>query len=101
MTVSTRNGAALVVGYGSIGQRHAGLLRELGCEVAVVSRRKVDHEPCFASISAALSACKADYIVIASETSRHASAVEELRAVGFTGRVLVEKPLGEMPAGLK
>jgi predicted dehydrogenase len=92
---------AVVVGYGSIGQRHARLLRELGCEVAVVSRRKVDHEPCFASISEVLSARKADYIVIASETSQHASAIEELRARRFSGRVLIEKPLGEMPAGFK
>jgi predicted dehydrogenase len=93
--------AAVVVGYGSIGQRHARLLRELGCEVAVVSRRKVDHAPRFASLSEALSARKTDYVVIASETSQHASMIEELRRARFSGRVLLEKPLGEMPAGFK
>jgi predicted dehydrogenase len=67
----------------------------------VVSRRKVDYAPRFASISEALSACKADYVVVASEMSQHAPAIEELRRVGFSGRVLIEKPLGEMPAGLK
>ena len=30
---------ALVIGYGSIGSRHARLLDELGCEVGVVSHR--------------------------------------------------------------
>ena len=30
---------ALVIGYGSIGSRHARLLDELGCEVGVVSQR--------------------------------------------------------------
>ncbi len=85
---------AIVVGYGSIGQRHVRLLQQLGCEVAVVSRRAVDHAPNFPTIAAALAASAADYAVIANETSEHAAAVAELRAAGFSGRLLVEKPLG-------
>ena len=87
---------AVVVGYGSIGRRHARVLRELGCEIAVVSRRAVDHSPHFATISEALSALAADYVVVANETSAHASAVEELLANGYAGRLLIEKPLGVM-----
>jgi predicted dehydrogenase len=89
---------ALVVGYGSIGQRHVRLLVELGCEVAVVSRREVEFAPRFASIAAALAARTPEYVVVANETSAHAAAVAELLALGFNGRLLVEKPIGLLAA---
>lgn len=92
---------ALVVGYGSIGQRHARLLRDLGCEVAVVSRREIDSVQRFSSIPEALSATKPNYIVIANETSGHAPAIEEVHRAGFSGKVLVEKPLGAVPIGYR
>jgi predicted dehydrogenase len=88
---------AIVVGYGSIGQRHVRVLRQLGCDVAVVSRRPVDYQPLFATISDALSALRVDYVVIANETSAHTAAVQELLAKHYEGRLLVEKPLGAMP----
>ena len=87
---------AVVVGYGSIGRRHARLLRELGCEVAVVSRRAIDHAPRFATLTEALAALSADYVVIATETSAHAPAVDELLANHYAGKLLIEKPLGVM-----
>ncbi len=90
--------AAIVVGYGSIGRRHVRVLHELGCETAVVSRRQVDFSPRFATISEALSAKAVDYIVIANETSAHGSAVSELLANGYAGKLLTEKPLGDLPA---
>jgi len=86
--------SALVVGYGSIGQRHARVLKELKCEVAVVSRRPTEHEHSFATIAAAMRAFSPDYVVVANETSAHVATVEELRTEGFKGRVLIEKPLG-------
>lgn len=89
--------AVVVVGHGSIGQRHVRLLRELGCKVAVVSRRASDEVSRFASIPEALAASNAGYIVIANETFQHASALEELRRAGFSKSVLIEKPLGELP----
>ena len=79
--------AAIVVGYGSIGRRHVRVLHELGCETAVVSRRQVDFSPRFATISEALSAKAVDYIVIANETSAHGSAVSELLANGYAGKL--------------
>lgn len=88
---------AVVAGYGSIGQRHTRLLRELGCDVAVVSGRAIDGVSRFPSILEALATRKPDYIVIANETSQHASAIEELQRAGFFGKVLIEKPLGDMP----
>jgi predicted dehydrogenase len=93
--------AAIVVGYGSIGRRHAKLLRELGYEVAVVSRRNVDYAPSFSSLAEALSARETDYVVIANETSQHIETLRELAEAKFSGRVLVEKPLGELGEQLR
>jgi predicted dehydrogenase len=90
--------AAIVVGYGSIGRRHARVLNELGCDTGVVSRRAVDFAPRFATISEALSARAVDYVVVANETSAHGAAVEELLARGYAGKLLIEKPLAEMSA---
>lgn len=84
---------ALVIGYGSIGSRHAKILTELGCQVAVVSARAVAVELSFASISQAVQKFGPDYVVIASETARHAEDILALRSAGFGGKLLVEKPL--------
>jgi len=40
----------LVIGYGSIGQRHARVLTELGCHVAVMSRRPIEFQPCYSEL---------------------------------------------------
>jgi predicted dehydrogenase len=88
---------ALVVGYGSIGSRHARLLRDLGFDVAVVSRRAIDHTPCYATLSSALKAQQPEYVVIAARTHEHAATMEALVAGAFRGVVLVEKPLYETP----
>lgn len=85
----------LVAGYGSIGARHAAILRELGCDVAVVSSRAVDYAPLFHDIDAALDAHRPDYVVVANDTAGHHGMVRRLARKGFSGTVLVEKPLFE------
>lgn len=85
---------ALVIGLGSIGTRHAEVLRGLGLDVSTVSRRAGgDHE----SIAQALAGVRADYAVVATETARHADDLRELAQAGFRGAVLVEKPLYAKP----
>jgi predicted dehydrogenase len=79
----------LVVGAGSIGTRHERVLRELGHDVAVVSRRGGPYP----TIAAGVAATDPAYLVIATETAAHAGGVREAAAAGFTGRLLVEKPL--------
>jgi Predicted dehydrogenases and related proteins len=87
----------VVIGYGSIGQRHARILTQLGCRVAVVSRREISFSPAYRSLTDALTREKPDYVVIASETGRHYADFTELAALGFDGTVLVEKPLFHAP----
>jgi predicted dehydrogenase len=83
----------LVIGYGSIGQRHTRLLGELGAAPAVVSRRAVEYRPAFATIAEALAAHRPELVVIATETAAHLAALVALANLGFRGRVLVEKPI--------
>jgi predicted dehydrogenase len=84
---------ALVLGYGSIGERHARLLVEKNCSVAVVSRRSIDHVPHYSELNHALSDWHPEYVVVADRTSEHRRAIESLVEFGFKGRVLIEKPL--------
>ncbi|SCG83150.1 hypothetical protein DW1_1580 [Proteiniborus sp. DW1] len=83
----------VVVGFGSIGKRHAKVLNELQCKVAVVSKREVDFPIKYTCLYDALINEKPDYIVIANETYKHYDSLVEIAKYGFDGVVLVEKPL--------
>lgn len=91
---------ALVVGYGSIGTRHARLLASLGCDVAIVSRRQCVDYVTYASISDAFQGFSPDYVVLARETQCHHDDLVELSLREFKGIVLVEKPLFHAPLQL-
>lgn len=83
----------LVIGYGSIGARHARILAELGCRTAVVSRREVDFPVTYRGLAEALVAEQPDYVVVACETNQHHDALLSLASLGYRESVLVEKPL--------
>ena len=84
---------ALVVGYGSIGTRHARILKELGCSTAVVSSRRIDFNPCYGTLDQALREERPDYVVVANRTGEHYETVLVLARLGFRGQLLVEKPV--------
>lgn len=84
---------ALVIGFGSIGSRHANILKALRLEVVVVTNQKIDTFPSYTSIQKALSVENFEYIVIANKTCDHFTALQELDKCKFLGKVLVEKPL--------
>lgn len=81
---------AIVVGLGSIGQRHARILQALGCRVSTVSRRGSGD---YTAIASAVAEARPEYAVIATETATHAASLQELADTGFRGTVLVEKPV--------
>jgi predicted dehydrogenase len=87
----------LVVGYGSIGARHARLLAGLGCETAVVSAHAQDFPCTYRTLAAALSEFRPHYTVIANDTVDHFSTLNALSDAGYSGIVLVEKPLFSEP----
>ena len=83
---------SLVIGFGSIGQRHTRLLREMGQKVHVFSRRKLPEEEYYQNLEAALSEVHPEYVVIANETSEHESTLKKVLSFGVP-KILVEKPL--------
>jgi predicted dehydrogenase len=89
---------ALVIGYGSIGERHARLLAQMGSRVGVVSRRPGVFPAIYETVTSALAADTFDYVVIANETNAHQAALNELITCGYAATVLVEKPLWETGA---
>ena len=84
---------ALVIGYGSIGARHARLLSALGFSTAVVSARTIDFPIVFDHLMEALLIHRPDYVVIANSTQQHYDTLLRIAACGYAGLVLVEKPL--------
>lgn len=84
---------ALIIGYGSIGSRHARVLKDLGCRVGVVSRREIDFEPHYTNLQSAIQVWQPDYVVIANKTNEHYPTLLELASFGFKGTVFIEKPL--------
>lgn len=83
----------LVVGFGSIGERHARLLAGLGHEVACLTRNPDCPHPVFDSAGAAQAAFRPEAAVVATATADHQRSLEDLAQAGFQGRILVEKPL--------
>ena len=84
---------ALVVGYGSVGARHARLLTELGCRTVVVSKRNVNFPIVYSDLAVALTKENPQYVVIANETNRHHETLLMLAQLHYEGITLVEKPL--------
>lgn len=86
-----------MIGYGSIGQRHARLLTDAGCAVTVVSRRAVAEHTSCRQLEDAVDGDADAYVVVANETSAHRDAVTRLAAAGCRGTVLIEKPIFDQP----
>jgi predicted dehydrogenase len=93
---------ACVIGQGSIGQRHAAVLRGMDYAVTAVSRRAVaaDAPSVVPSIAAALAINAYDYVVIASETAQHEADLKALELQQYVGPLLVEKPLFSQPRNI-
>lgn len=88
---------ALVIGYGSIGARHARVLSQgLFCDTAVLSKRDVDFPLSYHSLEEALNKHAPDYVVVANQTRLHHETLSCLALAGFAGRVLIEKPIFEI-----
>ncbi len=84
---------AVVVGQGSIGQRHARLLAELGLDVRTVSRHLPVGSTNHGTLGDALAEGPVDYVVIATPTGNHGVALRALCDAHYRGLTLVEKPL--------
>lgn len=88
---------ALIIGYGSIGARHARLLDEMGHEVACVTGNPDCPYPVFKTIEAALDEAKPWLVIVSTATVDHFDNMQALQMSNFAGRILVEKPLFAKP----
>ena len=88
---------ALVIGGGSIGQRHCEVLRHMGVSTALVSRHLAmggAETGVYFSLAAAWAAERFDYVVVAVPTAAHGEVLRTLREeLGYRGLCLCEKPL--------
>ena len=90
----------LIIGCGSIGMCHANILKEMGHSVHVVSKRDVMDFPCYKSIKEALQNTNFDYVIVSNKTYKHYESFMELRELGYSGKLLIEKPVFLEPSSL-
>ena len=64
-----KNKNVLIIGFGSIGQRHAKILVDMSVNVFVYSRRKIDFKSSFSCLEKSLEKINYDYVIIANKTS--------------------------------
>ncbi len=85
---------SLVLGYGSIGKRHARILNEqLGSDIEVITHLESCKYPHYSSLAEAGDLQRFDYFVIATDTKRHYQNLVELDSMVSHRIILVEKPL--------
>lgn len=91
----------LIIGYGSIGQRHASLFTQIGSQVSVISRHAKKNSSknlkFYSSLAELSSETSFDYIIIANETSSHIETLESiLKTFKYSkAPILIEKPLAD------
>lgn len=84
---------ALVVGYGSIGARHARILDDMGHEVRCLTGNNECPFPVEENLSDVVTQWGPDIVLVANATASHFETLADLRRFGFAGRVLIEKPV--------
>lgn len=87
----------LVIGYGSIGSRHAAILSSMGFDISLVTRKTVKKFACFSSIKSAFVEKKFDYVIICNPTAFHYQTLLDIKTLGYEGLLLIEKPLFDKP----
>lgn len=85
--------SCLIIGYGSIGRRHAAILSAMGCRVSLLTSQHVEEYKTFSCIQESLNQRSIEYIVIANPTHKHNVSLQQLLDLNFSGYILVEKPL--------
>ena len=85
---------ALLIGYGSIGKRHASILLELDFKVHIITRypEEVSSYKFYHDLKDALAENTYDYCVISNNTDLHLQTLNELQVANIP-KILVEKPL--------
>ena len=87
----------LIIGYGSIGKKHAQILKHLGHDVVLLTKQTINDFKVYQTIDMVLEKHHVDYVVVANETYLHYQSLCDLIRCRFDGTVLVEKPIFSKP----
>lgn len=95
MVKQNKKKKTLIIGAGSIGLRHARILGDFGCLIAMVTQRSDIELPVYRNTENAIQEFNPDYIIIANETNKHLLELEKICKLTSGKIVLVEKPIFE------
>ena len=87
----------LIIGFGSIGSRHARILKQMGNDVYLVSHRKIPSYTSYSSIPEAFKDKHFDYVLISNRTCDHYKSLLSIIQQKYKGLLLIEKPLFDKP----
>jgi len=87
----------LIIGFGSIGERHAEVLNRLGFEINVISKRKNLNFLTRKKIES-FNLNEFEYVVISNSTENHLNTLLAVDKYFKTKAILVEKPLSSFPS---
>lgn len=84
----------LIIGYGSIGERHARLLSKIVDKknIYIHTSRKIKSFKVISSLSDAIISTF-DYVVISNTTNIHFKTLKRIRSVNIDSKILIEKPV--------
>lgn len=83
-----------IVGFGSIGRKHYDNFLNLGCHVAVISRRaSIGVAEVYADIAHCEDRFAPDLYFVCSRTAEHHQSIAEIKKINSSVRIIVEKPL--------
>lgn len=82
----------LIIGYGSVGQKHAKILKKLNCEIAVLTKQKKIPFKIIKDKKEVIN-YNPDYIIISNNTSNHIEYANFLEKNLKNKIILIEKPI--------
>lgn len=83
----------LIIGFGSIGRKHAAILQDAGVEIVVVSKQNELPYKTYADLNLGLLKENPDVVFICNKTSEHFTTLIQLTNLKYKGIVFIEKPI--------
>lgn len=83
----------LIIGLGSIGQRHYRVLKKLNCNVKIISQREIYKRQKIRFSKIEIDDFNPDYVIISSKTENHFKDLRKINNILKHKIILVEKPL--------
>tara|TARA_B100001063_G_scaffold31265_1_gene24298 strand:+ start:10071 stop:10979 length:909 start_codon:yes stop_codon:yes gene_type:complete len=93
----------LLIGFGSIGKRHYGVLSSLSKieSIDLVTKQNIEDKKCYKTLEEVIDISKYNYFVIASETNKHYTQLKYLENNVKNKLIFCEKPLFQSKQNLE